>query len=117
MQYHHSDDSVRLDPVDTILRMASRSAVVILSNSTCCMCHAVKKLFSGMGVSPTVYELDQEPKGKEIEMALIRIMNKSPPFPVVFVGGKLVGSMDGVMASHINGTLVPRLKEAGALWL
>ncbi|KAI5312382.1 hypothetical protein L3X38_041555 [Prunus dulcis] len=30
---------------------------------------------------------------------------------------KLVGAMDRVMASHINGTLVPLLKEAGALWL
>jgi glutaredoxin 3 len=25
--------------------------------------------------------------------------------------------MDRVMASHISGTLVPLLKEAGALWL
>ncbi|KAJ6934110.1 glutaredoxin-C1-like [Populus alba x Populus x berolinensis] len=71
------------------------------------MCHALKRLFCGMGVNPTVYELDHDPRGEEIEKAL----------PVVFIGGKLIGAMERVMASHISGTLVPLLKEAGALWL
>nr|GMD96760.1 glutaredoxin-C1-like [Ipomoea batatas] len=66
------------------------------------MCHAVKRLFCGMGVNPTVYELDQDPKGKEMEKALSRLLGNSPPVPVVFIGGKLVGTMDRVMASHIN---------------
>lgn len=70
-----------------------------------------------MGVNPTVYELDEDPLGKEMERALKRLLGGSLAFPVVFIGGKLVGSMDRVMASHINGTLVPLLKEAGALWL
>lgn len=81
------------------------------------MCHAVKRLFCGMGVSPAVYELDQHPMGKEIERVLVRLLGNAPTVPVVFIGGKLVGAMDRVMASHINGTLVPLLKEAGALWL
>ncbi|KAL2903807.1 Glutaredoxin-C3 [Bienertia sinuspersici] len=84
------------------------------------MCHAVKQLFCGMGVNPTVYELDEDPRGSDIERALIRLIGAtsySPPVPVVFIGGKLVGAMDRVMASHINGSLVPLLKEAGALWL
>ncbi|CAI0457682.1 unnamed protein product [Linum tenue] len=79
------------------------------------MCHAIKRLFCGMGVNPTVYELDR----KEMELALMRLIGASSAaaLPVVFVGGKLVGAMDRVMASHINGTLVPLLKDAGALWL
>ncbi|XP_073316570.1 glutaredoxin-C1-like [Primulina huaijiensis] len=105
------------EPMETVLRLASGSAVVVFSVSTCCMCHAVKRLFSGMGVSPTVYEIDQDPKGKEIEKALARLLGGSSAVPVVFIGGKLIGAMDRVMASHINGTLVPLLKEAGALWL
>lgn len=107
------------DPLEKVVRLASGSAVVIFSISTCCMCHAVKRLFCGMGVNPTVYELDQDPRGgKEIERALMRLLGNSlPAVPVVFIGGKLVGAMDRVMASHINGTLVPLLKEAGALWL
>ncbi|GFY83197.1 thioredoxin superfamily protein [Actinidia rufa] len=97
--------------------MASENAVVIFSVSTCCMCHAIKRLFCGMGVNPTVYELDEDPNGNDLEEALIRLLGAASAVPVVFVGGKLVGAMDRVMASHINGSLVPLLKEAGALWL
>ncbi|CAN0870077.1 GRXC8 [Linum grandiflorum] len=102
-----------------IQQLAAGNAVVIFSISSCCMCHVIKRLFSGMGVNPTVYELDHDPvAGKEIEMALMRLLGTSSAVvPVVFIGGKLVGAMDRVMASHINGTLVPLLKEAGALWL
>ncbi|CAI0457855.1 unnamed protein product [Linum tenue] len=100
------------DPFERIEQLAAESAVVIFSISSCCMCHAIKRLFCGMGVNPTVYEL-------EMEMALMRLIGASSAaaLPVVFVGGKLVGAMDRVMASHINGTLVPLLKDAGALWL
>ncbi|KAL3829459.1 hypothetical protein ACJIZ3_018261 [Penstemon smallii] len=110
--------SVSGDPLESIQRMASENAVVIFSMSTCCMCHAVKRLFCGMGVNPTVYELDEDPSGKELENALMRLqLGGASVVPVVFVGGKVVGSMERVMASHISGTLVPLLKEAGALWL
>uniref|UniRef100_A0A5B7BMR4 Putative glutaredoxin-C1-like n=1 Tax=Davidia involucrata TaxID=16924 RepID=A0A5B7BMR4_DAVIN len=110
------------DPLERIERLAAENAVVVFSKSSCCMCHAIKRLFCGMGVNPTVYELDQDPRGgggggKEMEMALSRLLGSSSPVPVVFIGGKLVGPMDRVMASHINGTLLPLLKEAGALWL
>lgn len=107
----------REDPMEKVARVASESAVVIFSVSSCCMCHAVKRLFCGMGVNPSVYEIDQDPRGAEIERALMRLLGNSSAVPVVFIGGKLIGSMDRVMASHINGTLVPLLKEAGALWL
>lgn len=105
------------NPLERVARLASESAVVIFSVSSCCMCHAVKRLFCGMGVNPTVYELDHDPRGMEIERALTRLLGASSAVPVVFIGGKLVGAMDRVMASHINGTLVPLLKEAGAMWL
>lgn len=107
------------DPVERIQRLAAENAVVIFSVSTCCMCHAIKRLFCGMGVNPTVYELDEDPRsGGEMEKALMRLLGiTSSAVPVVFIGGKLVGAMDRVMASHISGTLVPLLKDAGALWL
>ncbi|CAN6231781.1 unnamed protein product [Urochloa humidicola] len=107
-------------------RLASESAVVVFSVSSCCMCHAVKRLFCGMGVNPAVHELDLDPRGRELERALARLIASygggaaaaaAPVVPVVFIGGKLVGAMDRVMAAHINGSLVPLLKEAGALWL
>ena len=106
---------------ERVERLASESAVVVFSVSTCCMCHAVKRLFCGMGVHPTVHELDLDPRGRELERALARLLGYGPAgapvVPVVFIGGKLVGAMDRVMAAHINGSLVPLLKEAGALWL
>ncbi|XP_071693961.1 putative glutaredoxin-C14 [Rutidosis leptorrhynchoides] len=105
------------DPLHGMERLASENAVVIFSLKGCCMCHAIKRLFCGMGVNPIVYELDQQPLGKEMEKALVRLLGTNSPVPVVFIGGKLIGGMDRVMASHINGTLVPLLKEAGALWL
>ncbi|XP_065876035.1 glutaredoxin-C5-like [Euphorbia lathyris] len=106
------------DPLERVIKLASESAVVIFSLSSCCMCHAVKRLFCGMGVNPTVYELDQDPKGGEMERVLMRLVGSySGPVPVVFIGGKLIGGMDRVMGSHINGSLVPLLKDAGALWL
>uniref|UniRef100_R7WDJ7 Monothiol glutaredoxin-S5 n=1 Tax=Aegilops tauschii TaxID=37682 RepID=R7WDJ7_AEGTA len=37
--------------------------------------------------------------------------------PAVFVGGRLLGGLDRLMAVHISGELVPILKDAGALWL
>ncbi|XP_062109545.1 glutaredoxin-C7-like [Humulus lupulus] len=105
------------DPLERVARLASESAVVVFSVSSCCMCHAVKRLFCGMGVNPTMYELDHDPMGNDIERALMRLLGNSTPLPVVFIGGKLIGGMDRVMASHITGSLVPLLKEAGALWL
>ncbi|KAL8038843.1 hypothetical protein ABFX02_11G134400 [Erythranthe guttata] len=109
-----------------IEKMATANAVVIFSRSSCCLCHAVKRLFSGMGVSPTVHELDQHPKGKQLYRALSSLFtttncttggSASAAVPVVFIGGNLVGGIDAVLASHINGTLVPLLRQAGALWL
>ncbi|KAG8064304.1 hypothetical protein GUJ93_ZPchr0004g39183 [Zizania palustris] len=103
---------------ERVERLAAESAVVVFSVSSCCMCHAVKRLFCGMGVHPTVHELDLDPRGRELERALARLVGGvAPVVPVVFIGGKLVGAMDRVMAAHINGSLVPLLKEAGALWL
>lgn len=109
---------------ERVLRMASNNAVVVFSVSGCCMCHVVKRLLLGLGVGPTVYELDQERGGREIQAVLSRLLSTSPvvsgphgAVPVVFIGGKLLGGVDKVMSCHINGSLVPLLKQAGALWL
>ncbi|CAN6181240.1 unnamed protein product [Urochloa humidicola] len=105
---------------ERVARMASGNAVVVFSASGCCMCHVVKRLLLGLGVGPTVYELDQlaGSGGREIQAALAQLLPPGqPPVPVVFVGGRLLGGVEKVMACHINGTLVPLLKQAGALWL
>ncbi|KAI3836672.1 hypothetical protein MKW92_040415 [Papaver armeniacum] len=100
-----------------VTRLASQRAVVIFSKSTCCMSHTVKTLFYDLGVNPSVHELDQEPRaGKEMEEALIRL-GCNPSVPAVFIGGQLVGGVSEVMTLHLSSSLIPLLKQAGAIWL
>ncbi|GMH25678.1 hypothetical protein Nepgr_027521 [Nepenthes gracilis] len=119
MHYYESEESL----MERIERLASENAVVIFSRSSCCMCHAIVRLLRGMGANPTVHELaelDSPSRRRDLEKALMMLLGTSSlstALPVLFVGGKLVGAMDMVMASHINGSLVPLLKQAGALWL
>ncbi|KAJ4976714.1 hypothetical protein NE237_001820 [Protea cynaroides] len=99
-------------------KLASANAVVVFSISNCCMCHVVKSLLFGLGVGPAIVELDKEKNGKEMEAVLYCLVGDGEqPVPAVFVGGKFLGSVETVMSSHINGSLVPLLKDAGALWL
>lgn len=100
----------------SVLKLASQKAVVIFSKSTCCMCHAIKRLFYDQGVNPTVYELDEQKHGREMEAALKRL-GCSPTLPAVFIGGKFVGSTHDVLTLQLDGTLKKMLKDAGALWL
>ncbi|XP_042499936.1 monothiol glutaredoxin-S10-like [Macadamia integrifolia] len=102
--------------MDRVAKLAPEKAVVIFSKNSCSMCHATKRLFYELGVSPAIHELDVESKGREMEWALMRL-GCSPSVPAVFIGGKLVGSTKEVMTLHLNGSLVPMLKDAGAIWL
>eukprot|EP01018_Ginkgo_biloba_P002341 Gb_07827 [translate_table: standard] len=104
-------------PLERIHRLASDNAVLVFSTTSCCMCHVVKRLFCSLGVNPAVCELDEEDGGADMEKVLVRLVGKKPALPAVFIGGKLVGGLDRLMADHISGDLVPKLKEAGALWL
>ncbi|CAI9776863.1 unnamed protein product [Fraxinus pennsylvanica] len=102
--------------MDRLAKLSSQKAVVIFSKSTCCMCHAIKRLFYEQGVSPMIHEIDEDSRGKEMEWALMRL-GCSPAVPAVFIGGKLVGSADTVMTRHVDGSLKMLLKDAGAIWL
>ncbi|GAA0168459.1 hypothetical protein Leryth_012441 [Lithospermum erythrorhizon] len=116
-----SSEVAKMEEVyDRIRFLASSNAVVVFTWSGCCMGHVVKQLLFGLGVGPTIVELDHEAAGPEIHGLLLQLAGKSQlrqPLPVVFIGGKLLGGVENVMACHINGTLVPLLKDAGALWL
>lgn len=99
--------------------LASSNAVVLFSMSGCCMCTVAKRLLFGLGVGPTIVELDHHAAGQEIHSLLFKLASDGQhnPVPAVFVGGKFLGGIETLMACHINGTLVPLLKDAGALWL
>lgn len=103
--------------MDRIVTLSSQRAVVVFSISSCCMCHTIKTLLRDLGCCPTVYELDEDPMGREMKKSLVRLIGKKSPVPVVFIGGRLVGSTEQVMSLHLGGNLVPLLRQAGALWL
>jgi glutaredoxin 3 len=73
-------------------------------------------LLQGLGVNPPVYEVDQDHE-TAVAAQLSTNTSETVQFPAVFVGGKLLGGLERVMATHISGELVPILKDAGALWL
>jgi glutaredoxin 3 len=105
-------------PMNRVAKLASERAVVVFTTSNCNMCHSVTSLFSNLGVNAAVHELDREPRGREMERELARMLgSRVPAVPAVFIGGDLVGGTNRVMALHLTGELVPMLKKAGALWL
>nr|CAB3500386.1 unnamed protein product [Digitaria exilis] len=101
--------------MDSLTKLVSQRAVVIFDMSSGDKCHAATDMFRNLGVSPTVVELDKDTRGKEMEKALVRLTGRNPAVPVVFIGGRLVGSIDTVMSLHLRGTLVPMLRRIGAI--
>jgi len=95
--------------MEKVTRLANESGVVIFTKSSCCLCYAVNILFEELGVKPQVHEIDQDPEGREMEKALLRL-GCSGPVPAVFIGGKLIGSTNEIMSLHLRGSLTPLLK-------
>ncbi|PIA61604.1 hypothetical protein AQUCO_00300844v1 [Aquilegia coerulea] len=94
--------------MDAIRRLTSDKGVVIFSKTSCCMCYTVKVLFNELGVNPMVHELDQNPEGRDIEKALMKL-GCSTAVPAVYIGGTFIGSTNEVMSLHLGGYLVPLL--------
>ncbi|XP_022849232.1 monothiol glutaredoxin-S2-like [Olea europaea var. sylvestris] len=102
--------------MDRVSSIVSENPVVIFSKSSCCMSHSIKSLFCDFGVNPAVFELDEIPRGREIEAAMSRL-GCNPTVPAVFIGGQFVGGANEVMSLHLKRKLKSMLKEAGALWV
>ncbi|KAL5082250.1 hypothetical protein RYX36_010671 [Vicia faba] len=102
-----------------MLKMVSENAVIVIGRHGCCMTHVVKRLLQSLGVNPVIHEVEEEKDevcvAKELESIIEGKDNVQ--FPMVFIGGRLFGGLERVMATHISGELVPLLKQAGALWL
>ncbi|CAA2983160.1 monothiol glutaredoxin-S2-like isoform X2 [Olea europaea var. sylvestris] len=102
--------------MERVNRIVAEKPLVIFSKSSCCMSHTIKILFNEFGVNPAVYELDEIPRGGDIEQALLRF-GCNPAVPAVFIGGEFVGGENEVMSLHLRQSLKPMLKRAGALWV
>ncbi|KAK9058582.1 hypothetical protein SSX86_023424 [Deinandra increscens subsp. villosa] len=108
----------------------AENAVTVLARHGCCMSHVVKRLLIGHGVNPSVFEFEEDEENEVVnELRMIddseldgkkkKMKNcaREMQFPAVFIGGRMFGGLDHVMATHISGELIPVLKQAGALWL
>ena len=104
--------------MDRVMQLASERAVVVFTLSSCCMCHTVTQLMADLSVNALVHELDRDPRGKDMERALLKMLGgRGTAVPAVFIGGKLVGGTNSVTSLHLAGELVPMLINAGALWV
>uniref|UniRef100_A0ACD5U0D3 Uncharacterized protein n=1 Tax=Avena sativa TaxID=4498 RepID=A0ACD5U0D3_AVESA len=101
------------DGGEAVRRVVAESPVVVVGRRGCCLSHVVKRLLQGLGVNPAVHEVADEAE----LAALASADGEVAALPAVFVGGRLLGGLDRLMAVHISGELVPILKDAGALWL
>ncbi|XP_060197966.1 glutaredoxin-C9 [Lycium barbarum] len=106
-----------------VAKSVSENAIIVIATRGCCMCHVVKNLLLGLGVNPTIFEVNKEDED-DVITELSKIIGgdgggggRRTELPVVFVGGNLFGGLERVMSTHISGELVPILKQAGALWL
>ncbi|CAL4901806.1 unnamed protein product [Urochloa decumbens] len=98
---------------EEVRRAVAESPVLVVGRRGCCLSHVVKRLLQGLGVNPAVHEV-----AGEAELAgIVDGASGEVALPAVFVGGRLLGGLDRLMAVHISGELVPILKDAGALWL
>lgn len=115
--------SIGYGKMDDVRKTVAESAVVVVARKGCCMSHVAKRLLQGLGANPAVYEVDERYEDDvvaELRTADAAGLGKDGPsvqLPVVFVGGRWLGGLDRIMASHIMGELTPLLKQAGALWL
>ncbi|KAL5082251.1 hypothetical protein RYX36_010672 [Vicia faba] len=102
-----------------MLKMVSENAVIVIGRHGCCMTHVVKRLLQSLGVNPGIHEVEEEKDEVRVAKELEPMIQGKyiVQFPMVFIGGKLFGGLERVMATHISGELVPLLKQAGALWL
>ncbi|KAL1352831.1 hypothetical protein HN51_016810 [Arachis hypogaea] len=92
--------------------IVSSNPVVVFSKTYCPFCVEVKELFTKLGVTIKVIELNTEADGSEIQSALAEWTGQRT-VPNVFIGGNHIGGCDATTNLHNQGELVPLLTKAG----
>nr|GEU77543.1 glutaredoxin-C9-like [Tanacetum cinerariifolium] len=87
------------------------------------MSHVVKRLLIGHGVNPSVFEFEEVEEKDVVEELEIITTEKGAlmvkparvQFPAVFIGGKMYGGLDQVMATHITGLQIKKPRVQGCM--
>ncbi|XP_059651730.1 monothiol glutaredoxin-S2-like [Cornus florida] len=102
--------------MEGVTTMVSQRPLVIFTKRSCCMSDSIITFFrNNFGANPAIHDLDQIQRGREMEKALSRLGYDN--VPVVFIGGELVGGVNEVTSRHVEGSLVPMLRRAGAIFV
>ncbi|RVW83242.1 Glutaredoxin-C9 [Vitis vinifera] len=64
------DPGVGMKDVTCVTKMVSKNAVIVFGRRGCCMCHVVMRLLLGLGVNPTVFEVDEEDEATVVDELL-----------------------------------------------
>lgn len=73
------------------------NSVVIISKTSCSYCHAVKDLLTHeLGVKAYVIEVNEHPKGAEIQEYMKKLTQKDT-VPLIFVKSKFLGNYSNIM--------------------
>jgi glutaredoxin 3 len=87
--------------IDDALKAAG-SGVALFGKSGCPFCKKAKKALYGIGVHPTVVELDQAEGGASIQKKLEALTGKST-VPNVWLDGKFIGGSEEIIAGVTSG--------------
>jgi glutaredoxin 3 len=111
---NHEREKDRAMAVAKVQQLIEENALIVFSKSYCPYCIRAKQLLKSLGATGKIIELDNEKDGAAMQTALAEI-SKQRTVPNIFIKGKHLGGCDDTVAAHRNGTLVPMLKDAGAI--
>ncbi|RKP12808.1 putative glutaredoxin Grx1 [Piptocephalis cylindrospora] len=86
------------------------NTIMVFSKSYCPYCRRVKDLFTKLGLTYKVIELDQVDQGSDIQNYLAEL-TKQRTVPNVFVKGKHIGGCTETMEANKSGYLTTLLNN------
>ena len=94
--------------------LTTQHKVTVFSKTYCGFCRLAKQTLDSTGVTYHVMELDVDPSGDAVQVALHHKTGQRT-VPNVFIGKQSVGGGEEVASLHRSGKLTEMLKEIGAL--
>ncbi|XP_071342429.1 glutaredoxin 2 isoform X1 [Trachinotus anak] len=96
--------------VQYVQEVVAQNCVVIFSKTTCPYCKMAKNVFSDIGATYKVVELDEHSDGRRLQEALAQ-MTGARTVPRVFINGNCIGGGSDTKQLHQQGKLVPLIEQ------
>ncbi|KAE8294634.1 Glutaredoxin-2, mitochondrial Precursor [Larimichthys crocea] len=96
--------------VQYVQEVVSQNCVVIFSKTTCPYCKMAKNVFSEIGTTYKVIELDEHNDGRRLQEALAQVTG-ARTVPRVFINGNCIGGGSDTKQLHQQGKLVPLIEQ------